>query len=770
MIVLQTDSLGQQDKHDIETSKALLASLGRTFPNVALASTDRTIPNQQDRFSELDPVGLGAFGVVFSGIDHDLNGKRIAIKILRPSKAKDSIAKQRFYDEAQNTAELSHPCIVSVFSIGEIDSIPYIVESFADHGSLADLLRNSPHFFSVNQAASLVMRLAEGLHFAHTNGTLHRDVKTGNVLLRNDTGESGHGNSLWPMLSDFGLSKKLDASINRALTITGEVLGTVAYMSPEQVQSKKTTTQSDLFSLGIIFHEILYGVHPFLVESDYGTRRNIVESEPIKTSNRGSRIPQELAAILGKCLEKQPDDRYPSAKDLAVDLNCFLEGQPVSVCPPSAWQTVRSLASRHPIASTFLATLFTSLLIAALLISREWQVQRSLAEDRKRISQLFLESIQETNTGMNDTILAGERVDSKDLLVVLQKQIPRLETALEMDPNDRKLLNNLQVMLHYASICNYLIAKTKGEDGYQESIQAAISARERSLEFLDRILASSPTDKKTLGARINSEHWMASLEDEHEDQTQRGYWYRQAILHAQNYLEIYPDDESINEILNNTKAGYCRSIQDQSPQEALNILRSTIDWNLNRFEQDSTNLRALIASVESLTDRGEVLVHQSRMQEAQLDFAQAEDLIANRHRDLQGDWNVRNVLISHYLERCLTLFEKGYADETIPVAQRWRDYVQSHSDWSNNASVGGFRQSTETHYLFATYYWYLATNRSGKTSAEEKRFATSELQSAITKCKENPKVELELMVEALRRMNVPVELLISQIDHNAINR
>lgn len=770
MINLQMNSLVQQDKQDIETCKAILASLGRTFPNVALASNDKTVSCRQDRFSELNPVGLGAFGVVFSGIDHDLNGKQIAIKILRPSKANDSIAKQRFYDEAQNTAELSHPYIVSVFSIGEIDSIPYIVESFADHGSLADLLRNRPHFFTVNQAASLVMRLAEGLHFAHTNGTLHRDVKTGNVLLRNDTGESGHGNSLRPLLSDFGLSKKLDSSINRALTVTGEVLGTIAYMSPEQVLSKKTTTQADLFSLGIIFHEILYGAHPFLVDSDYGTRRNIVESEPIKTTQRGSRIPQEIAAIVGKCLEKLPDDRYSSANELAVDLKHFLEGKPVSVYPPSAWQSVRSLASRHPIATTFLATLFTSLLIAALLISREWQVQRSLAEERKKISQLFLESIQETNTGMNDTILAGERVDPKDLLSVLKKQIPRLEIALEMDEDNRKLLNNLQVMLHYASICNYLIAKTKGKDSYKETMQSAISARKRSLEYLDRILESTPDDKKTLGARINGEYWMASLQNEHEDRTQRGYWHRQAILHAQNYLEVYPDDESINEILNNTKASYCISIQDQSPEEALNILRSTIDWNLNRFEQDSTNLRALIASVESLTDRGEILVHQSRMQEAQLDFAQAEELIAKRHRDLQRDWNVRNVLISHYLERCLTLFEKGYADETIPVAHRWRVYVQSHSDWSNNASVGGFRQSLETHHLFATYYWYLATNQSGKASADEKSFATSELQSAITKCKENPKVELALMVEALKRMKVPVELLISQIENNAINR
>jgi serine/threonine protein kinase len=764
MSELRDVAFNELDQLDFDKCSLVLGQVQRTFPNAPSGSSDINFSNQKPRFAELKVVGLGAFGVVFSAIDQDLNGKRIAIKILRPSKAQDNIAKQRFYDEAQNTAELVHPCIVTVYSIGEVDSIPYIVESLADRGSLAELLRANPTYFSCDQAAWLIMKLAEGLHYAHTNGTLHRDVKTGNILLRSDHSEWIQAGSFWPMLSDFGLSKKVEEVRSRALTITGEVLGTVAYMSPEQVLSKKTTTQSDLFSMGIIFHEILYGVHPFLVESDYKTRRNIVESGPIKTSVKGIPIPEDLAAIIDKCLNKQADERYTSAKDLAIDLKCFLDGQPVSVRPPNSLQSARMLVHRHPIASTSLATLFASLLVFAIFLGREWQVQRLLAEERQKISQLFLESIQETNTGMNDTILAGERVDVKDLLAILEKQIPRLEVALEIDPGNRKLVNNLRVMLHYASICNYTIAISKGDGGFQETIRAASLARKRSLEYIDRLLESTPDEKKLLGARINGEYWMALLEEKRQDSPQSGHWHRQAILHAQNYLDVYPDDESIIEILSNTQANYCNAIQDQSPDEALAILRGKIDWNLTCFEQDSSSLRWLVASVESLTDRGEILVRQARLREAEMDFSHAEDLIANRYRDLQRNWNVRNVLISHYLERCLTLFEKGYADEVVSVAQRWREYVQSHDDWSNNANAGGFRQSIETHYLFATYYWYLGVNHSETTSGDEKKFATSQLRDAIAKCAGNPKVNMDLMTEALKRMKVPTESLEREID------
>jgi len=203
--------------------------------------------NPLPRFSEVRLIGAGATSVVFSALDRTRGSKLVAIKVLRPSKSDDKIATKRIHEEFKNTSELSHPCIVKLFGIGGADSVPYIVEQFAELGSLAELLKSKPDFFTSRQTAWLVMKLAEALYEAHSVGILHRDIKSGNVLLvRTEDVQAGIC-PVSPLLSDFGISKKLDDHTANRLTDTGQVLGTVAYMSPEQVQGHKFTTQSDLF-------------------------------------------------------------------------------------------------------------------------------------------------------------------------------------------------------------------------------------------------------------------------------------------------------------------------------------------------------------------------------------------------------------------------------------------------------------------------------------------------------------------------------------------
>jgi serine/threonine protein kinase len=162
-------------------------------------------------------------------------------------------------------------------------------------------------------------------------------LKPGNILLRTESPERSEGLGLWPLLTDFGLSKDMSVPSGIPLTFEGEVLGTLSYMSPEQVLGQPLKTQSELFPLVVILYELVYGQHPFLAEGDFQTRNNIVQAIPIKPKRDLQCVPAALDAIISKCLRKQPEERYLHASDLARDLDHFLNGEPISVSPPTSW-------------------------------------------------------------------------------------------------------------------------------------------------------------------------------------------------------------------------------------------------------------------------------------------------------------------------------------------------------------------------------------------------------------------------------------------------
>ena len=257
-------------------------------------------------------LGQGGMGVVYRALDTKLN-RSVAVKFLAADLA-DATARRRFQREAQLASSLNHPHLVTVFDIGEFEDRQYVVTEVLDGGTLRQWL-NDPKPW--RQTVELLTGVADGLAAAHSLSILHRDIKPENILLTT----SGYAK-----LGDFGLAKLeertisgADATRSRQLheTKKGSVLGTPAYMSPEQAAGRKLDARSDIFSFGVVLYEALTSRQPFAGNTDVDLLHQVIHAEPQPLSEA---VPLALRMAVEKALRKDPDERYQSMRDLVVDL------------------------------------------------------------------------------------------------------------------------------------------------------------------------------------------------------------------------------------------------------------------------------------------------------------------------------------------------------------------------------------------------------------------------------------------------------------------
>ena len=255
-------------------------------------------------------LGSGGMGDVFRARDTRLN-RQVAIKFLANAIA-DPLAISRFQQEALTASSLNHPHIVTVFESGEIDGKQYLVAELVDGGTLNEWVHHETRTWK--QIVDMLVGVADGLAVAHAAGILHRDIKPDNILVT----KSGYAK-----LADFGLAK-LDTSTadrSRAITVQGTrhgvIVGTIAYMSPEQAGAKPLDARSDVFSFGIVMYELLAGRRPFVGASDLEVLQQILHGSPQPLPET---IPLPLRGIVEKALEQDPADRYQSMREMVVDL------------------------------------------------------------------------------------------------------------------------------------------------------------------------------------------------------------------------------------------------------------------------------------------------------------------------------------------------------------------------------------------------------------------------------------------------------------------
>lgn len=609
---------------------------GPKKPGLKVGDLPREIPVRLGRYIIDGELGRGAMGVVYRARQEGLD-RPVALKILLRGALASEKMKTRFRREAKSIARLRHPNIVTVYEIGEFEDQPFFTMELID-GLRLDLFNQRVNM-SPGILADMCRRIAEAVHEAHRYGIIHRDLKPSNILVN-----AAHE----PVITDFGLAKDMDSFT--MLSMTGDIMGTPAYMAPEQADGRvsEVGVRSDIYALGSILYALLLKRDPFQGRTMVETLNRVIHEEPPPVHQVDPSLDPELAAICSKAMEKQPQLRYNTAQEMAEDLARFIDGRPVLARRWSWRRGVRKWARRNRdplVISTAAAVAMVLASVFALqILSRDYldhtqqqlkaddpamrtaavaSLGRELSgpealkeEDRKEATALFLSAFQDSDQEVRSGFLAAladtpEVFSGNDPLP--DGLVPWLKAVSEIaeQPEQANLALEALGAIRRPDIAEYLISRLREPNPAVRLRIIRSLGRQRSRQSIGPLMNVIITDPV---GRAEAE---AALDRFYEEgrltlSSRQDRAARQALSQLQSAISQYQEQF---EALESGGAGrtaddpwqpYRRAVQSGTPEEQLAALQE-----LGRAEAPSASavlLEVLRAGEPVVADAAAVIL------------------------------------------------------------------------------------------------------------------------------------------------------------------
>ena len=426
----------------------------------------------------IEEIARGGMGVVYKARQVKAN-RIVALKMILSGKLAGHEEIKRFYTEAEAAANLDHPHIVPVFDVGEIDRQHYFSMGYIEGRSLKDRVKRGP--LSSRDAAELLKSIAEAIAYAHEMGVIHRDLKPANVLLDLD----GR-----PRVTDFGLARKVEGGSD--LTASGQIMGTPAYMAPEQAAGKTDEVReaADVYALGAILYEMLTGRPPFQAKSTFDVLRQVQEQEPKPLHQLDSSIDRDVETICLKCLEKEQAQRYSSARALMEELGRFLQGQPIQARAITRTERLWRWCKRNRVVASLGSLLVvTGVVIVAVLIFAKGEFSNVAHQD--------------------DVAGVADQVKQLESAVQTASEVS-LDATRKLYEDPDVLVGKLKSHIRKKAVEQVAQAKANGAkwgaiDKIEKARDSALDRVEDLVESIRKGLAGEPTEVFAEAARILAE-------------------------------------------------------------------------------------------------------------------------------------------------------------------------------------------------------------------------------------------------------------------------
>jgi serine/threonine-protein kinase len=584
------------------------------------------------------PIGAGGMGEVFKAWDAELE-RPVALKYLRHD---DPELVERLMREARAQARVDHPSVCKVYEVGEEDGRPFIAMEYVE-GRLLDEVAGE---LTVEQKVLLIQQVAEAIQAAHIVGLIHRDLKPGNIIV----GETADGR-LHPWVLDFGIAREQEAA---GLTVTGQVLGTPGYLSPEQAlgDPKAVDRRTDVFSLGVVLYELLGGRKPFDGDGGVEVLVNLLEHEPAPLRRHWTEVPADLETVVMRCLEKRPESRYPSARALADDLGRFLAGEPVEARPITGIQRLARKARKHPFTTGVVAmstvivlALATALIVGWIRYTADLKRERNAALEALAMAEQKEREASEVTSFLVDVFETSDPSSAKGgdttAREILDRGLERIgEEFAEQPAVKARLLHTIgtiSIRLGLVADAEPLLAEAVGlreglEPAEPDAVAASLSAYGKVLTELDRF-----DEAETALARA------LELLEEHDG----------------------PDSLEITGILGNQCS---LMLATGRWDQAEPLYRRTIAIKTTALGADHVEV------AESLDGLGVALHRMGRLDEAGATFERA---LAVREASLGPDHlGVANTLNN----QGILLTDQGRYEQAVPVLERALAILEVHYD------------------------------------------------------------------------------------------